>query len=69
MAFTSWAALKQQILDAMADGSILTRSYAVGDRQRTFHSMKEVMDFLAFCDGQIMSAAGSRANLARFGRG
>ncbi len=55
MAFTTWSALKTAILDDIASGSILTKSYSVADRTRTFRDMGEVIEFLKFCDQQIVS--------------
>jgi len=60
MAFTTWTALKTQILDDIAAGSILTRSYSIGTRSRTFTSMAEVIDFIKFCDYQITCETTSR---------
>jgi hypothetical protein len=53
MAFTTWTALKTQILDDIAGGSILTRSYSIGSRSRFFQTIPEVIEFLKFCDYQI----------------
>ncbi|HOS77024.1 MAG TPA: hypothetical protein PLL15_03210 [Syntrophales bacterium] len=60
MAFTTWTALKAQILDDIAAGSILTRSYSIGSRSRTFNTMTEVIEFLKFCDYQITCETTSR---------
>ncbi|MBI9016882.1 MAG: hypothetical protein JEZ07_06430 [Phycisphaerae bacterium] len=59
MAFTTWAALKQQILDGISAGTVLTSSYSYSGQQREFRSMKEVTDFLVFIDYQIASESGN----------
>lgn len=69
MAFTTWAALKTSILDDLADGSVLTKSYGIEGRSRTFHDLNQVMSFLALCDMHIMSgSAGSRFTYVEFER-
>jgi hypothetical protein len=60
MAFTTWAALKTTILDGIADGSVLTKSYTVGDVGRTLRDMSEVIAFLKFIDYQISAETSSR---------
>lgn len=66
MAFTTWSALKTTILNDLADGSARTRRYSVGERQVEFHSLKEIMDFLAYCDVMILGESGVRTNLVTF---
>jgi len=68
MAFTSWADLKTTILDDLADGSILTKSYSIGNRQRLFRDLNEVKKFLQFCDMMIGAASGARTAYASFNR-
>jgi hypothetical protein len=60
MAFTTWSALKTSILDDMASGSVLTKSYAVGDVNRTFRDLSEVITFLKFIDYQISAETTTR---------
>ena len=60
MAFTTWSALKTSILDDIASGSVLTKSYAVGDVNRTFRDLREVMEFLKFIDFQISAESNAR---------
>ncbi len=60
MAFTTWTALKTKILDDIASGSVLTQSYDIGNRSRTFRSLKDVIEFLKFCDYQIETETTSR---------
>jgi hypothetical protein len=64
MAFTTWQALKTSILDDIADGSILTKSYSIGTRTRVFQSMAEVIEFLKFCDDQITYPTTTRTGRA-----
>ena len=69
--FTTWAALKTQILNEMSNGSVLTKHYSLPTgASRTFHDLAQVMDFLKLCDLNIMAEGGSdgRDNLATFGR-
>ena len=72
MAFTTWTALKTEILNDLAsgNGTALTKSYAVRDRSRVFQSLREVREFLEFCDLQIMAEGGSnsRQTFVQFGR-
>lgn len=64
MAFTTWAALKQSILDDITAGAVLTQSYSVDGQSRTFRSMGEVTDFLKFCDYMTAQESGSDIRLA-----
>lgn len=48
--FTTWAALKTQILNALSNGSILTEEYEITGRRRRFRSLKEVREMLDYCD-------------------
>ena len=67
--FTTWDALKTAILNDLSNGSVLTKSYSVEGRQRTFQDLSQVMEFLKFCDGQIFAASrGNGANYVAFGR-
>lgn len=69
MAFSSWANLKTQILDALADGSILTGSYTIQGRTHQFRSLKEVAEMINFCDLQIAaSSSGDLTSYAEFKR-
>ncbi len=60
MAFTTWSALKTSILDDIANGSILTKSYAIGDVNRTFRDLREVTEFLKFVDYQVAAETTTR---------
>jgi len=68
MAFTSWADLKTTILDDLADGSVLTKSYSIGSRNRVFRDLGEVKEFLQFCDMMTGAASGPRTAYASFNR-
>lgn len=68
MAFTSWQDLRTSILDDLADGSILTKSYAVGSRSRTFRDLSEVAEFLKFIDLQLGASGGTKTAFAAFRR-
>lgn len=66
MAFTTWAALKTAILNAIADGSVLTSSYTINGRTINFRALKEATDFLVFIDQQIATEAGGARTFASF---
>jgi hypothetical protein len=68
MAFTSWSALKTAILDDLAGGKVLVAGYSIGGRSISFKSMKEVMDFIAFCDIQIKAESGGATAFAKYER-
>lgn len=68
MAFTTWSALKTAILDGIANGDVLTASYAINGRSHTFRNLDEVSRFLQFCDLQIIAEGGARVNYVAFGR-
>ena len=59
MAFTTWQALKTQILDGLADGTVLKRSYSMADRSLVLRDMKEVITLLKYCDEQIANPSAS----------
>lgn len=58
MAFTTWAALKQEMLDDLASGRWKIKSYTVGDVSRTFVSVDE---FLKVLDRVTTEASGEGA--------
>lgn len=69
MAFVDWATLKTSILNDIANGSILTKAYTIGNRSRTFRDLSEVMEFLKFVDLQVgASSGGSKTAYASFSR-
>ncbi len=67
MAFTSWASLRTQILDDLASGKSLVGGYSIGGRSISFKSLREVQDFISFCDIQI-KAGDSGTAYAKFER-
>lgn len=68
MAFSTWSALKTAILDDLANGSVLTKSYTIEGRRREFQDLRQVAEFIQFCDMQIMAASGDRENFVTFAR-
>jgi hypothetical protein len=67
--FTTWAALKTAILNDLSNGSVLTKSYSIEGRSRTFQDLGDVQAFLQYCEGQILAASrGSTVNYVGFGR-
>lgn len=49
VAFTTYAALHQQLLDDLADGNYRSvKSYSVGTRQVSYHSMSELLELIAW---------------------
>ena len=58
MAFTSWSALKTAVLNDLADGNVLTKSYSISGRSHTFRDLSEVAKFISFCDQQIAAESG-----------
>jgi len=67
-AFTSWSVLKTAVLDALMAGNIFAGSYSIGGRSISFRSLREVQDFLSFCDMQISAEAGGATAYAKFER-
>ncbi len=68
MAFIDWSSLKTAILNDIADGSILTKAYSIGNRSRTFRDLSDVMEFLRFIDMQIGAVSGGKTAYASFKR-
>lgn len=68
MGFTSWSALKTQILDSIVAGNVLAGSYSIGGRSISFRSLKEAQDLISFCDMQISAEAGGATAYAKFER-
>ena len=68
MAFVDWSTLKTQILDALADGNILTGEYEIEGRRHKFRSLEEVMKFLELVDTQIAAGSGRKTAYAQFER-
>ena len=58
MAFTSWSALKTQILDDIVSGKALVSGYSIGGRSISFRNFTEIRGFLEYCDMQIKAGGG-----------
>ena len=56
--FTSWSALKTQILNDLASGKALTSGYSIGGHSINFRSFTEIRSFLEYCDMQIKAEGG-----------
>ena len=66
MAFTTWAALKQQMEQDLASGQTLTQSYTVDGVQRTFRSFADWQLFYGLvCARAATESATSSAPLGR----
>lgn len=59
MAFTTWAALKTQMLDDLAAGNWRTESYQVGDMQKKFRTFKDFMEVLNYVTDMAAVEAGT----------
>ena len=70
MAFTSYTALRTAVLDAIADGSILTSGYSFMGRQHTFRSLDEATKLVDWLEQKIGEEAGPEEQeaLVRFVR-
>lgn len=66
--FTTWSTLRTAVLNDLSNGSVLTRSYGIEGRSRSFHSLTEVMEFIRFCDMQIAAEGGEKVSFAKFKR-
>lgn len=72
MAFTTWAALRSDILDKIADyvaGSPMTGEYEIGDRKMKYRSIDELTKL--YNDTKILEAAetsGNRSTRVSYGR-
>jgi len=58
MAFTTWTALYNQMLDDMAGGSWRTASYSIAGRTRTFTSFAEFKEVLEYVKNMADSDGG-----------
>lgn len=66
IAFTSFSALRTQLLDDLAAGKVLTSAYSIGGRSISFRSLKEVTDYLATLDVLIKAEGGGGYSYAAF---
>jgi len=59
MAFTSWSALKTQMLDDFASGDwSMLKSYSIGTRQVTYRSFVEFKQQLEFVEAMAARESG-----------
>lgn len=67
MAFTTWAALKEQLLNDIASGDWRTASYDVtnagGSHSLSYKSLKEVEEFYDFVERQAVKEAAAPASI------
>lgn len=57
--FTSWLALKTQLLNDLASGSWKTSSYKIGAREMSYRSFGDFKAMLDFVDEHIAEEAGT----------
>jgi hypothetical protein len=58
-AFTTWAALKTQMLNDMASGSWRTESYQIGDMNKKFRSFADFKEALGYVTDMAAVEAGT----------
>jgi hypothetical protein len=72
MAFTTWAALRTAIKDAIADhvaGDACTGSYSIGNRSLTYRSFEELVELLEKTYSlESLEGSGDRNQMTSFGR-
>lgn len=72
MAFTTWAALRTAIKDAIANhvaGSPCTGSYSIGDRSMTYRTFEELIGLLEKTYTlEALETAGNPATRVSYGR-
>ena len=66
MAFTSWAALRTAILDDLASGKAMTKSYTIDGRTHLLRSIGEIREFIKLCNEMIVEEQGGMTNYASF---
>lgn len=59
MAFTTWTALKTQLLDDLASGGWKTKSYQIGDVTRTFRDFSDFKQFLELVEYRAATEGGT----------
>ncbi len=62
--FTSWAELRQKLLDDLAGADFMTSSYTIGGRTRTCRTLREVREFLEFVNMMVQAESGGSAGVA-----
>ena len=72
MAFTTWAALRTAIKDAIADhvaGDACTGSYSIGNRSLTYRSFEELVELLEKTYTlENLESSGARSQMVSVGR-
>jgi len=72
MAFTTWAALRTAIKDAIADhvaGDACTGSYSIAGRSLTYRSFEELVELLEKTYSlESLEGSGDRNQMTSFGR-
>ena len=72
MAFTTWSALLTELQDDLASGGWKRKEYTVGDRSTTFHSLRELTEFIDYVETKAAAETGSyagRTSMVNGGRG
>ena len=59
MAFVSWAALKQEMLDDLSTGRWKVKSYQIGEISRTFVTVDELLKMLAYVETKTATESSS----------
>jgi hypothetical protein len=71
MAFTSWAAIRSDIKDALADhaaGSPCTRSYTIGNKSHTYRTPEELTKLYSLTYTlEALDTAGDPSNICSYG--
>lgn len=52
MAFTTWAALKSELLDDLASGRWKVKSYQIGDISRSFVTVDELLRMISYVENK-----------------
>jgi hypothetical protein len=60
MAFTTWAALLEQMKDGLANGSWNIREYSIQGRTTKYSTIDEFMKMYRFVEGQVNDEASPR---------
>lgn len=61
MAFTTWSALKTRMLDDLASGKWMLKSYTIDGVSRTFVSIDEFMKVLEYAERKAAQESGGYA--------
>jgi len=61
MAFTTWSALYDSMLDDLASGAWKTKSYTIGERTHTYRDFDDFKKMLEYARTQAANESGSAA--------